>query len=251
MASTASGWPADTDRIILEEVDSTSAEAARRAPGAPVWILALRQTGGHGRRGRPWATAPGNFAASLAWRPAGAPVEHALRSYVAALALHDALDAMGVAGLSLKWPNDVLLDGGKLAGILLESPGDGLLILGIGINLIAAPDAASVEQGATPPVSLLSASGLRVGPEAMLDALAPAFAAREAQMATQGFAPIRAAWLDRAARLGEAVTARMPAETVTGTFRDLDEEGRMVLGTQAGERRITAAEIFFGAVPCS
>ena len=251
MTSAASGWPADTDRVILEEVDSTSAEAARRAPRAPAWILAHRQSGGHGRRGRPWATAPGNFAASLAWRPAGGPAEHALRSFVAALALHDALDAMKVAGLSLKWPNDVLLDGGKLAGILLQSPGDGLLVLGIGINLIAAPDPASVEPGATPPVSLLAASGLRVGAEAMLDALAPAFAAREAQMAAQGFAPIRAAWLARAARLGDTVTARMPAEAVTGTFRDLDPQGHMVLGTPQGERRIAAAEIFFGAAPCS
>ncbi|PWJ12493.1 BirA family transcriptional regulator, biotin operon repressor / biotin-[acetyl-CoA-carboxylase] ligase [Jannaschia seohaensis] len=190
----------------------------------------------------------GNFAASLTWRPGGAPAMHALRSFTASLALHDALSGMGVAGLTLKWPNDVLLEGGKLAGILLEGSGD-RLILGIGINLVAAPGAAEVEPGAVRPVSLLEATGLRVTPEAMLDALAPAFAAREAELVTWGFAPIRRAWLHRAARLGEGVTARTMRETLQGTFEDVDEDGQLVLRTAEGPRRIPAADIFFGPVP--
>ncbi|WP_209313533.1 biotin--[acetyl-CoA-carboxylase] ligase [Jannaschia formosa] len=242
------GWPAGIDRIVLESTDSTSAEAARRAPGAPTWIMAHRQTAARGRRGRAWTMPEGNFAASLTWRPGGTPAAQALRSFVASLALHDALSGMGVAGLALKWPNDVLLEGGKLAGILLEGAGD-RLILGIGINLIAAPGASEVEPGATRPVSLLEATGLRITPEAMLDALAPAFAAREAEFATWGFAPIRTAWMRRAARLGETVTARTMAETTRGTFEDVDAEGRLVLRTEGGLRRIPAADIFFEAVP--
>jgi BirA family biotin operon repressor/biotin-[acetyl-CoA-carboxylase] ligase len=243
------GWPAGIERIVLDTVDSSSAEALRRGPDRPAWILARRQTAARGRRGRPWAMPEGNFAASLVWRPGGAPAELALRSFAASLALHDALAAMGVAGLALKWPNDVLLEGGKLAGILLEGAGEGALVLGVGINLIAAPSAAEVEPGAVAPVSLLGASGLRVAPEAMLDALASAFAAREKEFAAQGFAPIRAAWLRYAARLGGTVRARAMAETVRGTFEDVDAEGRLVLRTPQGVRRIAAADVFFDLHP--
>lgn len=190
----------------------------------------------------------GNFAASLVWRPSGEPADLALRSFVASLALHDALTEMGVLGLSLKWPNDVLLNGGKAAGILLECPAPGLLILGIGINLIAAPSPEEVEPGATVPVSLLAASGLRVTPSAMLDALASAFAAREAQIATWGFAPIRTEWLKHAARLGQPIRARLVSETLSGTFEDVDEDGRLILRTEAGLRKVTAGDVFFDGV---
>ena len=243
MTSAASGWPADTDRVILEEVDSTSAEAARRAPRAPAWILAHRQTGGHGRRGRPWATAPGNFAASLAWRPAGGPAEHALRSFVAALALHDALDAMGVAGLSLKWPNDVLLDGGKVAGILLESAGQGgqidWLAIGIGVNLVSAPD---LRDAAFPPVALGDGAP---DADAFLDTLAGHYATEEDILTRIGFEPIREKWLRNAARLGEIITARTGTEELTGRFETVDDQGRLVLVTPDGPRMIPAADVFF------
>ncbi|MEM7487869.1 MAG: biotin--[acetyl-CoA-carboxylase] ligase [Pseudomonadota bacterium] len=244
-------WPDGVERILLDETDSTSAEAARRAPAHPTWILAHRQTAAHGRRGRAWSMPPGNFAASLAWRPGGDPAQHALRSFVASLALHDALTGLGVRGLSLKWPNDVLLEGRKLAGILLESPGDGLLVLGIGLNLIAAPTPDQVEPGATLPVSLLEATGLRLTPEALLDALAPAFAAREAQLRTHGFDPIRTVWLAQAARRGETIIARTMTDRLTGTFDDVDAHGHLILGTPQGPRAIPAADIFFEGARCS
>ena len=120
-------------------------EAARRLPDlrGPTWILALRQTAGRGRRGRAWTDPAGNFAATLVMRLDEPPARLALRSFVAALALHDALAAAtGLPqGFALKWPNDVLLNGGKLSGILLESPGAGVLALGIGVNLRHAPEA--------------------------------------------------------------------------------------------------------------
>lgn len=248
-------WPSGVARRVLTETDSTMAEAARRAahglPG-PEWTLALHQTAARGRRGRPWAMPPGNFAASLLMRPDCRPAEAALRSFVAALALREALLAAGVdpADVALKWPNDVLLRGGKLAGILLEAQGDGQggvahLIVGVGVNLAAAPEPTELEPGALSPVSLRGATGIGIAPEPFLDLLGAAFDRLDRQLATHGFAPIRAAWLEAAARLGQPITARLPNETLTGTFRDVDETGNLVLETANGRRPIAAAEIFF------
>ncbi|RFU13569.1 biotin--[acetyl-CoA-carboxylase] ligase [Rhodobacteraceae bacterium W635] len=249
------GWPEGVGRRVLASVDSTMAEGARIAPtlSGPEWVLARAQTAGHGRRGRVWSSAPGNFYASLVMRPEGTPRTAALRSFVAALALREAL--VGATGraeaVSLKWPNDVLLNSGKVAGILLESLGAGQgrdvnrLIIGVGVNLVTAPAAQEVEPGAVTPVSLMSETGIRVEPEAFLDLLAPAYARFEAQFATYGFAPIRAEWLRHAARLGQTITARTMSESVTGRFDTIDEAGNLILQTAKGERRIPAADIFF------
>lgn len=247
------GWPAGYGRVILPETDSTNAEAIRRAPiiAGPEWILALHQSAARGRRGRAWAMPPGNFAATLVLRPSEPPEVVALRSFVAALALHDAFVAATgrPQPFALKWPNDVLLNGGKVAGILLESAGVGQgvahLAIGIGVNLAAAPDPGTVEPGATRPVSLSDETGAVVTPEEFLDLLAPAYAAREASFTTYGFAPIREAWLQRAARLGERITARTTHDSFEGTFETVDAEGNLVLNTASGRRAIPAAEVFF------
>jgi len=247
-------WPEGVGRQILATVDSTNDEAARLAASGrrnPCWILALEQTRGRGRRGRAWIAPPGNFSATLLMFPTEPPAQVALRSFVAALALHDALVAVTgrSAGLGLKWPNDVLLNGGKLAGILLESGsaagGVSHLSVGIAVNLLAAPAQDQLEPGAVPPVSLLSQTGVRVRPEAFLEALAPRFARYEQQFVTCGFAPIRSAWLARAARLGETITARCGQESLSGRFETLDERGALVLHTAQGRRRISAGEVFF------
>lgn len=247
------GWPEGYGRRVLARVDSTNAEAARRAAtlAGPEWILALEQTAARGRRGRAWANPPGNFAATLAMRPSESSDRVALRSFVAALALYDALAAATgrVDGLALKWPNDVLLNGGKLAGILLESAGAGgglsHFAIGIGVNLVAAPGMAEVEPGAARPASLLSETGVAIDPEAFLDLLAPAYARIEAQFTTYGFAPIRTAWLARAAKLGETIVARTTRDTHEGRFETVDEAGNLVLVTAKGRTRIAAAEVFF------
>ena len=243
-------WPAGYARRVLQSVDSTNAEAARIAGSlaAPEWILALTQTAARGRRGRAWVNPPGNFAATLVLICDGeAPAQMALRSFVASLALYDALtELMGTTeGLSLKWPNDVLLNGGKLAGILMESLARNRLAIGIGVNLAAAPSADEVEREALAPVSLAGETGALVEPSALLAALARAYAQHEAAYRTHGFMPIRALWLSRAARLGQPVTARTGAETVQGTFTDIDETGNMLLRTASGIRRIAAADIYF------
>ena len=192
----------------------------------------------------------GNFYGTLIV-PCSDPEQASLRSFVAALALADALRAVMGDGptLALKWPNDVLLNGGKVAGILLESlvtqgKMSGVAV-GIGVNLIAAPAMDQVEEGAVYPVSVKGESGVDVTPDAFLTPLADAFSRWDAQLTTYGFAPIRAAWLERAARLGETITARLPTEDVTGRFETVDENGYLVLNTAKGPRAIAAADVFF------
>ncbi|MEQ5872166.1 biotin--[acetyl-CoA-carboxylase] ligase [Sagittula sp. NFXS13] len=242
-------WPNGYGREILAEVDSTNLEAARVLPNlaGPKWICALRQTAARGRRGRAWSNPPGNFAATLVMRPLETPNVVALRSFVVSLALYDAFVMLtGIeTGLSLKWPNDVLVNGGKVAGILLEGlPGGGLAI-GIGVNLIAAPSAEDVEPGAVAPVSFLAETGVRVMPDQMLDALAEAYALREASFVTYGFSPIREAWLARAARLGEKMIARTGTQEIAGVFETVDATGQLVLNTPSGRMNIAAADVFF------
>jgi BirA family transcriptional regulator, biotin operon repressor / biotin---[acetyl-CoA-carboxylase] ligase len=240
-------------RITLAEIDSTNAEGFRRAPAltGPTWISAGLQTAGRGRRARPWASPRGNLYATLVLKPTEPPETVALRSFAAALALRDA--CVQLTGLpdsfTLKWPNDVLLNGGKLAGILLESAGLGttspVLCIGIGVNLIAAPDASTVEPGAVPPVSLMQETGHRIAPDAFLDALAPAYAHWEATFQTQGFSSLRTAWLSHAARLGELIRARTGTQTRDGIFQTIDASGNLILGTPTGPLAIPAAEVFF------
>lgn len=246
-------WPDGVGCIVLAEIDSTNTEATRIAGtvAGPTWILAHRQTAGRGRRGRTWAMPRGNFAATLVMRPGGSAADAALRSFVAALALWDAFAELGIAesALALKWPNDVLLNGGKVAGILLESFGNAVgvqhLAVGIGVNLADAPDAGEVEQGALVPVSLRRETGLAVSPEDFLDALAPAFARWDRHLVTYGFEPIRDAWLSRAARLGDLIKARTGTTTHTGVFETIDATGAIVLRTPAGRVVLPAADVQF------
>jgi BirA family transcriptional regulator, biotin operon repressor / biotin---[acetyl-CoA-carboxylase] ligase len=241
-------WPQGVARKIYPTLGSTMAEAARLAPEltAPTWLLALEQTAAKGRRGRDWVQPTGNFSATLIWQPSGSIEARAQRSFVASLALREAFVAATgrEEAFSLKWPNDVLLNGGKVAGILLESLGDHLMV-GIGVNLRAAPPVDAVETGAVPPVSLLGATGTTIAPAAFLDLLAPAFARWETQFTTYGFAPIREEWLRHAARLGEVITARFGKSETTGTFETVDAAGLLVLNAANGRQRISAADVFF------
>ena len=245
-------WPANVGHLSFEEVTSTL-DVAREQAGQttnPTWITAIRQTASRGRRGRPWVAPVGNFYRTLAL-PCANPMDASLRSFVASLALRDALGAVMGEGptLALKWPNDVLLNSGKVAGILLES----LVVqnqmwgvaVGIGVNLTGAPDLTQVEAGAVPPVSVKGESGVDVTPDAFLAQLAPAFAHWDDQLTTYGFAPIRTAWLNRAAKLGETITARLPNEEITGRFETVDENGYLTLNTAKGPRSIAAADVYF------
>ncbi len=210
--------------------------------------MAHHQTAGRGRRGRVWKMPKGNLAATLVYRPEATPHEAAKRSFLAALALFEAL-AIHVdrTRLSLKWPNDVLLDGGKVAGILLESAGSGpfvdWLAIGVGVNLAARPE--GLRDAMFPPVAVADGDGPLVEPEDFLTLLADAFATEEGKLEAFGFARIREDWLRHAARLGEVITARTGTDEVTGVFETVDDDGNLILRTPDGARAISAADVFF------
>ncbi|HEY0276272.1 MAG TPA: biotin--[acetyl-CoA-carboxylase] ligase [Paenirhodobacter sp.] len=244
-------WPEGVARHILGSVDSTMSEAARLAPhlSGPAWIMARTQTAARGRRGRAWRMPAGNMAATILFRPGMDLAHTALYSFVAALALDEALARVTGphARLSIKWPNDVLLNGGKIAGILLETTGQGAshLAIGFGVNLAAAPPATAVEPGAVPPVSLLAETGIAITPEDFLAPLAMAFDRLSRLYQAQGFAPVRQAWLARAARLGQPVIARTQTRTTEGIFETIDAAGAMILRTAQGPEAVSAADVFF------
>lgn len=250
--ATAQFWPSDYDRVLLDETDSTMAEAARRAPtiGGPTWIMAYKQTAARGRRGRAWVNPDGNLAATLVLRPQSSVGDAALRSFAAANALRQTL-AMTVDAerLSLKWPNDVLLDGRKVAGILLESAGQGArldwLAIGIGVNLVAAPSADHVEPDALVPISVADAGKAPPSQNDVFFWLASHYADQEEMLCKFGFDPIRRLWLQHAAKLGMPIRARTAREEFHGTFTDVDKDGQLVLETAKGRVTIPAADVYF------
>jgi BirA family biotin operon repressor/biotin-[acetyl-CoA-carboxylase] ligase len=250
-----------TPVVVFDEIDSTNAEARRRAEAGetgPLWFTAGVQTAGRGRRGRVWETVTGNLAASYLFTTLKPPSEAAQVSFVAALAAWELADRLGAAdtlpsppSITVKWPNDLLINGRKASGILVESGqrADGLWVaVGIGINLAVAPEPAP--DAAIVPTSF-SAEGLE--PPLPLDALSMldrAFRDWLAVWNTDGFPAIAVAWTERAHGLGQSCTARLPAETVVGTAEGLDSDGALRLRLGDGTvRRITAGDVFFpGAV---
>jgi BirA family biotin operon repressor/biotin-[acetyl-CoA-carboxylase] ligase len=210
--------------------------------------MAHTQTAARGRRGRKWIVPEGNLNATLIFRPEATALEAAKRSFLASNALFAAL-AIYVPSekLALKWPNDVLLSGGKVAGILLESSGQGPFVdwlsIGIGVNLKHKPE--GVTNASFPPTSLMAAGGWEVEPQDFLSILADAYATQEAKLLRLGFGRIRDDWMANAARLGEVITARTGREDVTGIFDSIDKDGNLVLITGTGPRAISAADVFF------
>jgi len=242
--------------VRYETVGSTNDQAKRLAhDGAPsgtlVWAGAQSQ--GRGRRGRPWESPCGNLYVSMLLRPACAAAQAAQLGFVAALALADALQrSLGPRAveegafpphIALKWPNDVLVNRRKVAGILLESEtGRGeaveFVVIGIGVNIAAAPAQSEY------PATSLAAEGADLTPAALLERLIAAFDDRYRQWRDAGFAPVRRAWLERATGLGEPVRVRLERATLHGRFLDLDGEGALLLDSADGPRRIAAGEVF-------
>jgi BirA family biotin operon repressor/biotin-[acetyl-CoA-carboxylase] ligase len=231
------------------EIDSTNEEARRRAAaGAPhgtvVWARA--QSAGRGRRGRSWVSEPGNLFVSFLLRPDVPAADAAQISFLAALSVGEALDRFRAPAstLAYKWPNDVLLDGAKVSGILLESAaGAGgrlaWLVVGIGVNLAHHPD--GTETRATH-------LGTDARPEAVLEALADRLAHWLGRWGREGFGPARDAWLARAAGLGGPITVRLATESVDGLFEALGVDGTRSLLLPNGERRaIAAGDVFLPA----
>ena len=238
-------WPPGIGLLRLDEVDSTNIEAHRRAeagePG-PLWISATHQTAGYGRRGRAWDSGSGNLAATLLFQPGESAASVAQLSFAAALAVADlALHFAPQAAITVKWPNDVLANGAKFSGILLEAgPGGIWLAIGIGINLATHP--AETEFPATSLAALGIASPT---PDAALTVLAARFSHWLSLWQAQGFEPLRSAWLARAGALGSPIRARLPHEERHGAFEGIDASGALLLRDASGLRAITVGEVFF------
>lgn len=241
------GWR----HLALDEVTSTNAEALRLAragdPGK-IWVTAGRQSEGRGRRGRPWISEPGNLYASLLLiDPAPAEAMGTL-PLVAALAVYRALKpifARAPQALAIKWPNDVLVDGAKINGTLIESmalpDGHVAVVIGCGINCRHHPE------NNLYPATDLAACGFSVGPEEMFGRLASAMADTLGQWDRgRGFATIRRDWLLGARGIGEEVTVNLAEGSLTGLFENIDADGYLCLTTRDGARhRISAGDLFF------
>ncbi len=238
--------------VALETVASTNDEAIRLAEtgaeeGTLVW--AREQTKGRGRQGRAFHSPPGNLYLSLILRPSCALAEAAQLGFIAGLAVGEAFGRVAppMTEVTYKWPNDVLLNGRKAAGILLESKTTrsaalDWLILGVGANLRSYP-----EDTDFPATSLhFEGAASDVNEVDVLENFARCFLTWTDRWLDDGFAPVRRAWLGHAHALGEEIEVRLPRESLKGTFRDLDETGALVLDRPGGERRlITAGDIFF------
>ncbi|MBI1359636.1 MAG: biotin--[acetyl-CoA-carboxylase] ligase [Alphaproteobacteria bacterium] len=237
-------WPV----LRFDAIDSTNSEARRRAEGGDFgscWLSAARQTAGRGRLGRSWDSPVGNLSATALFRFAGSPVDAALACFAAGLAVIDAVNAAGVdsSGLRLKWPNDVLLGEAKVAGILIETGGRAgalWMAAGFGVNIAVAPkreDRETASLGELP-------GGAGLTPERYLSLLDAAFRSRMARLVADGFGPMRADWLSRAAHIGRRVELTPATGRIEGIVRDLAADGALVLELPDGSlHNVRAGEI--------
>ena len=240
--------------VAFDTLGSTNAEAlalARAGERGPLWVTAARQTAGRGRRGNAWASEPGNLYASLLLTDAAPPVHLPELCFVVALAVLDAVREVApkLAPLfKLKWPNDLLLDGAKFAGILIEAENTRnitAIAAGIGVNCTHHPDNLAY------PATSLAASGAAVAPANFMSALSHAMVARLAQWNRgSGFAGIRAEWLANAANIGGDIHVRLADRELIGRFETLDRMGRLMLRLPEGTlEAITVGEVFAPARP--
>lgn len=231
----------------FETTGSTNAEAVSRVRAGetgPLWLVTGHQTAGRGRRNRPWSAPPGNLAATIVEVMEIAPAQAATLGFAAGVALAEALHALGVAA-RLKWPNDVLLGGAKLSGILLEAEqvGDRLaVIVGTGVNVVAFP----------PDLPYAAASLADASHALSAEQLFAVFSDQWAETRAlwnegRGMPDLRKRWLMHAAGIGEQLTVHSGERRITGTFETLDESGHLIVVTNDGKRvPIASGEVFFG-----
>ncbi|CAA7612390.1 biotin--[acetyl-CoA-carboxylase] ligase [Magnetospirillum sp. SS-4] len=233
--------------IRRDSVGSTNDEARRLAldgAAADFMVVSARiQTAGRGRRGREWQSPEGNLHASVLIRQSRPLAESAQVGFVAALALAEGLaELVPDADFLCKWPNDVLADGRKVAGMLLETAGDGWMVLGLGVDVLRAPPPGETLHAAV----ALADLGWAGDAETVLAAFCRRFAPRLEEWRTGGFAAVRGPWLARARGLGEPMVVRLETDTLTGRFAGLDEDGALMLDQGGdGHRRILAGDVFF------
>jgi BirA family transcriptional regulator, biotin operon repressor / biotin---[acetyl-CoA-carboxylase] ligase len=233
--------------VVLDVVDSTNAEALRRAGArerGPLWIVAKEQSAGRGRRGRAWTSSAGNLHATLLLTDPSPRALAPQLGFVAGLAVYDAVAAAAPSlssRLALKWPNDLLCGGRKIVGILVEGEGAPVAVaVGIGVNCRHHPEASEF------PATDLAAEGAEISADALFDHVAGAMEMRLEQWSRgSGFAGVRAAWLERAAGIGEPVRVRLSGRETAGRFETIDDSGRLMLRTDfGGLEAIAAGDVF-------
>lgn len=234
----------------FDEIDSTLLEARRRAERGdvgPVWLTARVQTAGRGRRGRAWSSFEGNLMATYLFATDRPLPEIALLGFAAGVAIAETFERYGAQHVTLKWPNDVFIDGAKAAGVLLDSgaaaQGVHWVALAFGVNLAAAPE--GLDQ---PTISLRQV----VPPDApapdaltFLAALRPRLEQLAAQLQSEGFAPVRAAWLTRAHGLGAKARVMQGETALEGRLVGLSVRGELELDTEQGRRLVAAGDVYF------
>lgn len=256
--------------LAFRTIGSTNTEALDRLKAGDqgrLWVFSREQTAGRGRRGRVWKSVTGNLAVSLALRLDVAAIRAANLGFVAGVALGEALarcvpelqvataldgaDVLTATGsrqgrLALKWPNDLTLSGAKLAGISVDAEplDDGMLgvIIGIGVNVVGVPD------GLPYAAASLRELGSSVSAEDVLDHLMAVWPDLfEDWRSGKGFAAIRSRWLKLAQGLGETVAVSIGSRIMRGTFETIDDDGRLILVDESGERHmISAGDVHFG-----
>lgn len=234
----------------FDVLDSTNEEVRRQAEAGVaegLAVLAKSQTAGRGRRGRSWESPEGNLFLSLLLRPKVTPAEAAKLSFLLAVAISETVElaAPALTGrVACKWPNDVLVDGAKISGVLLESRTrpDGALdwvIAGIGANLLHRPLRTLYRATALADLDAI------VQPEQFAEWLLARFGYWYERWRTEGFAPVREAWLKRAQGLGQPVVVRLHDSELHGRFAALDDSGALLLEMPDGRRQaITAGDVF-------
>ena len=235
---------------VLDKVDSTNAEARRRAEdGAPdgTMIQGITQTEGRGRRGRRWESPRGNLYMSLILKPDCSVVHGLSIAFVSAIAMYEALASIvpPMVEINVKWPNDILVNGRKVAGILLESSSDynsklRWLVLGVGVNIKSFP-----EDTEYPATSLNFEGAMSTSATEVLCSFARHFKRWLNMWMDEGFPVIRTAWLQRAAYLGKRIEVRLPNERFSGRFLDIDERGCLIVEVKNGDNRsVSVGDIF-------
>jgi BirA family transcriptional regulator, biotin operon repressor / biotin---[acetyl-CoA-carboxylase] ligase len=248
MSADGPSLPLPFHLLAYETLGSTSDEAkglARTGADEGLIVTAKVQTAGRGRRGRAWVSPAGNLYMSLLLRPQCRAATAAQLGFVAALGMLGAIGEIApTVALRCKWPNDLLADGKKIAGILLETEmvsGDvpDFVVIGIGVNLAASPRDVGY------PATSLAAEGLPdVAPLAVLTGFVRHFAPWLERWREEGFLGVRAAWLGHAMGIGEPIRVRLERDTLDGRFIDLDDDGALLLGQPGGTRRVAAGEVF-------
>lgn len=233
---------------VFEEIDSTILEARRRAERGevkPVWLVAKRQTAGRGRRGRAWSSFDGNLLATLLFTTHEPPPKIALLGFATGVGLAETVEAIiGSGRVRLKWPNDVLIDGMKAAGIMLDSGPHGAaswVALAFGVNLAAAPK--GLDQPTISLRDVLAPDALAPEPLSFLAQLRPRLEVWAQRIDSEGFEPLRAAWLARAYGLGQAARVLQGEQTLEGRIVGLSPRGELELETRDGRRLIAAGDV--------